>query len=191
MTLGGGSRIRVKNPGRPGVVVIPLISPYVYLGGKVKVVASGRSGSDKIEASISTNNGRTFTPIHSATPGKQTQATIDLKDRIFRRYAYWLRIELLGDAALEAIEVENDFQHAPRSMPWLDRGKNTITVAADRDPAIATRSIACRITSDAAFNKNETTATMGVVFDNVDLRGDACWWKGGTGTMTVPVERAR
>ena len=73
-------------------------------------------------------------------------------------------------------------------MPWLDKGKNTITVAADRDPAIATRSIACRITPDAAFNKNETTGTMGVVFDNVDLRGDACWWKGGTGTMTVPVE---
>ena len=29
---------------------------------------------------------------------------------------------------------------------------------------------------------------MGVMFDNVDLRGDACWWKGGTGTMTVPVD---
>ena len=188
LTVGGGSRIRVKNPGRPGVVVIPLISPYVYLGGKLKLVTSGRSASDKIEASISTNNGRTFTPIHSATMGKQTQATIDLKDRIFRRYAYWLRIELHENAALESIEVESDFQHAPRSIPWLDAGNNTITVAADRDPAIATRSIACRITTDPAFDKNETTATMGVVFDNVDVRGDACWWKGGTGTMTVPVE---
>ena len=29
---------------------------------------------------------------------------------------------------------------------------------------------------------------MGVVFDNVDLKYDACWWKGGTGTMTVPIE---
>jgi hypothetical protein len=26
------------------------------------------------------------------------------------------------------------------------------------------------------------------VFDNVDLRYDACWWKTGTGLMTVPVE---
>jgi hypothetical protein len=29
---------------------------------------------------------------------------------------------------------------------------------------------------------------MGIVFDNADLRDDACWWKGGTGVMTVPVE---
>jgi hypothetical protein len=29
---------------------------------------------------------------------------------------------------------------------------------------------------------------MGVIFDNVDLKYDACWWKGGTGVMTVPIE---
>jgi hypothetical protein len=73
-------------------------------------------------------------------------------------------------------------------MTWLDKGKNTITVAADGDPAIATRTISCRITTDPAFNKNETTTTMGVTFDNVNLQYDACWWKGGTGVMTVPVE---
>jgi hypothetical protein len=188
LTSGGARAVRVKGAGRPGVVVFPLISPYVYLGGKVKVVASGRSGSDGLKVSISTNNGRTFAPIHAANPGKRTEATVDLKDKIFRRYAYWLKFELEGDASLDSIEVENDFQHAPRTMPWLDKGKNTITVAVDRDAAIATRSIACRITNEAGFNKNETTGTMGVVFDNVDVRGDACWWKGGTGTMTVPVE---
>ena len=188
LTSGGAQGIRVKQSGRPGMAVIPLNSPYVYLGGKLKLAASGRSASDVVNVSISTNNGRTFAPIHSASPGKQEQMTIDLKDKIFRRYTYWLRIELLGAAALDSIEVENDFQHAPRTMSWLDTGKNTITVAADRDPTIATRSIACRITADPAFTKNETTGTMGVAFENVDLRGDACWWKGGTGTMTVPVE---
>jgi hypothetical protein len=49
-------------------------------------------------------------------------------------------------------------------MPWLDAGKNTGTVGANSDTAIATRSIACRITNEAAFDNNETTATMGVVF---------------------------
>ena len=138
--------------------------------------------------SISTNNGRTFAPIYSATVDRPTEATIDLKDKIFRRYAYWLRIELTGGAGLDRFEVENDFQHAPRTLPWLGKGKNTITVAADADPAIATRSIACRITPDPSFTKNETSATMGVLFDNVDLQHDACWWKGGTGIMTVPIE---
>jgi hypothetical protein len=61
-------------------------------------------------------------------------------------------------------------------------------VDADRDWTIATRSIACRITPDPGFNKNETSGSMGLTFENVDLRHDACWWKGGTGLMTVPVE---
>src|SRR5262249_51453368 len=33
----------------------------------------------------------------------------------------------------------------------------------------------------------ETTGTMGVVFDNLDLRDGACWWQNGVGTMTVPI----
>jgi hypothetical protein len=185
----GGSRpLRVKNPGRAGVAVVPMISPYVYLGGKLRLRADGRSSGDKLTVSISTNNGRTFTPIYSSTVERSTEATVDLKDKILRRYAYWLRFELTGGAGLSAIHVENDFQHAPRTLPWLGKGKNTITVAADADPTIATRSIACRITPDPSFNKNETSTTMGLLFDNVNLQYDACWWKGGTGMMTVPIE---
>lgn len=182
------SGLRVEDRSRPGVAVVPMISPYVYLGGKLRVEATGRSSADRLTVSISTNNGRTFVPIHSASLSGPARAAIDLKDRIFRRYAYWIRIEWTGDASLETFEVRNDFQHAPRTLPWLGSGANTITVAADRDPTIATRSIACRITPDPAFDKNETTATMGVRFENVELKYDACWWKGGTGTMTVPVE---
>jgi hypothetical protein len=29
---------------------------------------------------------------------------------------------------------------------------------------------------------------MGVTFDNLDVKDGSCWWKGGVGTMTVPVE---
>jgi hypothetical protein len=61
-------------------------------------------------------------------------------------------------------------------------------VASDGDTSIATRTISCRMTTDPAFNKNETITTMGVTFDNVNLQHDACWWKGGTGVMTVPIE---
>ena len=183
----GGSRpLRVKNPGRAGVAVVPMISPYVYLGGKLRLKADGRSAGDKLTVSISTNNGRTFAPIYSATLERPTEATVDLKDKILRRYAYWLRFELTGGAGLSAIQVENDFQHAPRTLPWLGKGKNTITVAADADPAIATRSIACRITPDPTFTKNETSTTMGLLFDNVNLQYDACWWKGGTGIDDRP-----
>jgi hypothetical protein len=180
--------LHVKEAGKPGLAVIPMISPYVYLGGRLRLKATGRAAGDRVTVAISTNNGRSFAPIYTAATIRPTETKIDLKDRIFRRYAYWLRVELAGGAGLDALEFDNDFQHAPRTLPWLGKGKNTITVAADADPTIATRSIVCRITPDASFTKNETSGTMGLVFDNVDLKYDACWWKGGTGTMTVPID---
>jgi hypothetical protein len=180
--------VRVKDQTRPGVAVIPMVSPYVYLGGKLRLKAAGRSAGDKFVVTISTNNGRTFAPLYSATGDQPTEAVIDLKEKLFRRYACWFRLELTGGMGLDRFEVENDFQHAPRTLPWLDKGSNTITVAADADPAIATRSIACRITPDPSFTKNETSGAMGVGFENVELKYDACWWKGGTGMMTVPID---
>jgi hypothetical protein len=188
LVSGGSTALRVKTAGRPGVAVIPMISPYVYLAGRVRLKAAGRSATDQLKVSISTNNARSFVEIFSGAIDNPTERKIDFKEHILRRYAYWLRIELSGAAALNALEIENDFQHAPRTLPWLGKGKNTITVAADADSTIATRSIACRITPDSSFTKNETSSTMGLVFDNVDLRHDACWWKGGTGSMTVPIE---
>jgi len=188
LASGGSPALRVKSVGRSGVAIIPLISPYVYLGGRLRIKATGRSASDHLTVSISLNNARSFVKIFSGAIDGPTETKIDLKDRVLRRYSYWLRIELTGAAGLNALEIENDFQHAPRTLPWLAKGKNTITVAADGDPTIATRSIVCRITPDPSFTKNETSSTMGVEFDNVDLKYDACWWKGGTGSMTVPIE---
>jgi hypothetical protein len=179
--------LHVKRSGKPGIAVIPMVSPYVYLGGRIRLNGVGRSNEDHLSISLSTNNGRSFTELSSIPLEKAETLVIDLKERILRRYAYWIKIELSAHAGVDSLVIENDIQHAPRTLPWLGRGSNTITVAADRAPTIATRSIACRITPDATFSKNETSSTMGLTFDNVDLRSDACWWKGGIGRMTVPV----
>jgi rhamnogalacturonan endolyase len=178
---------------RPGVAVIEMSSPYVYLGGRIQLSAVARTVQDHVTLSLSTNNGRTFTPLWSTDKLGITRATIDLGDRITRRYAYQLRIEIVGSAAhtagLNAFAIENDIQHAPRTLPWLGKGSNTITVAADTDPGIATRTVNCRITPDATFTKNETSSSMGVVFDNLKVtEGGGCWWQYGVGTMTVPIE---
>jgi hypothetical protein len=180
--------LHVARTGKPGIVVIPMVSPYVYLGGQLKLDAVGRSAEDQLRVSLSTNNGRSFTDVASISLVGNRELTIDLKEKIVRRYAYWIKIELSEHAGLDRLAIESDIQHAPRTLPWLGQGSNTITVDADRDWTIATRSITCRITSDAGFSKNETSSTMGLMFENVDLRNDACWWKGGTGRMTVPVE---
>jgi hypothetical protein len=191
VTAGADGILRPRDTSKPGVVVVPLTSPYVYLGGRVTVKARRKSESDRVTLALSTNNGRSFTPIWQAPVG-QGPGTFELGKAILRRYAYWLRIELTAatpeGAALEALAIENDIQHAPRALPWLGKGSNTITVAADGDTALASRAITCRITPDRAFDKNESTTSMGVAFDNLDLRDGSCWWKSGTGTMTVPVE---
>ena len=184
--------LRVKEVGRPGIVVIPMISPYVDLGGRVRVKTVRRTEADRVSLALSTDNGRRFQTLWNAPVGVH-EATIDLGEAILRRYAYWLKVEIdpatpgADGAGIDELEVVSDFQHAPRTLPWLGRGRNTITVACDGDPALATRTIACRITPDTAFTRNETTGTLGVEFDNLDVRDGGCWWKNGVGTMTVPV----
>jgi hypothetical protein len=150
--------LRVKQQGRPGIAVVAMSSPYVYLGGKLRLEADGRSSDDRMAVSISTYNGRTFEPILSTSIGRRAAVTVDLRDKILRRYAYWVRIELTGGADVTSLKFENDFQHAPRTLPWLGKGTNTVTVAVDGDPTIATRSIVCRITPDSTFTKNGETA---------------------------------
>jgi hypothetical protein len=192
LTAGTSPLLHPRSGGKPGVAVVQIASPYVYLGGRLKLKALRRSDAAKVAVSISTNNGRTFTPLWAADKVGTNEATVDLKDRILRRYAYWLKIELTAaepdGAGLDAFVVENDFQHAPRTLPWLGKGGNTITVAADTDTALASRAITCRITQDKRFVKNESPDAMGLVFDNLRMQYDACWWKGGVGRMTVPIE---
>jgi hypothetical protein len=192
LAAGGTPALRPKVVGETGVAVIPMTSPYVYLGGKLRLKAVRLSADDRVTVSVSTDNGRSFAPMWSAGELGTTAAVVDLTGKILRRYAYWLKVEIAsstpGGAGLESLVVENDVQHAPRTLPRLGRGRNTITVTADGDPGVATRSVACRITPDASFRRNETTRTMGVAFENLDVQDGACWWKGGVGRMTVPIE---
>jgi hypothetical protein len=188
----GSPALRPKEPGKPGIAVVALASPYVYLGGSLTLKAVRKTEADRVTVSLSTNNGRTFAPLWAAAPTGPQEATVALGDKILRRYACWLKIEVIADtpggAGLDALTVENDIQHAPRTLPFLGRGSTAITVAADGDPAVATRAVACRITPDAAYTRNETTGTMGVTFDNLDVKDGSCWWKSGAGSMTVPID---
>jgi hypothetical protein len=189
---GQSPALHPRSTNRPAVAVIPLTSPYVYLGGHLTIKAVRQAAADRVSISISTNNARTFAPIWTADKLGPAEAVIDLKDRIFRRYAYWLKVEITGasptSAGLDALAVANDIQHAPRTLPWLGKGANRITVAADQDPTVATRAFTGRITPDARFSRNESTFSLGVTFDNLKVEDGSCWWQGGTGTMTVPVE---
>lgn len=187
--------LRPKTSGRAAVAVVEMRSPYVYLGGRVSVKAFRKTAADKIALSISTDNGRNFVPLWSAEQLGGSEATMDLREKILRRYAYWLKIELtsatLTGAGLDALVIENDFQHSPRTLPFLAKGDNQITVAADGgDTTIATRSVVCRNTNITNFRKNETADALGVVYENVRRDDGWAWFTGTIGTVTVPVETA-
>lgn len=155
-----------------GTAVIPMTSPYVYLGGRVTVRGPG------VKLSLSTDNGRRYEPVE-LRDGKA-----ELK--ILRRYAYRLKIERAGP--IESLVIENDIQHSPRAMAWLRKGDTRITVASGADPGLATRTVNGRINADPGFNGNETAEGLGVTFENLELAHGGCWWKGGTGRVVVPVE---
>jgi hypothetical protein len=192
----GSQGLRTKAAGQPGVVVIPMSSPYVSLGGtiRLKLAKTNPGARGSATVSLSTNNGRSYETLWRSDlngSGKVEAAAISL-EKTLRRYAYRVKIELEstrpGAVGLEELIIENGIQHAPRTLPWLDRGRNTITVANDADTRLATRSLAFRITPEPGFAKNETSASVGVVFDNLKVDDGACWWTGGTGRMTVPIE---
>lgn len=183
--------VQLAAGGKPGTVVIPLASPYVYLGGRLSLKAWRQSDADSVQVSLSTNNARSFQQIWSADQTGWNDAEVDLSPYTFRRYAYWIKIELRSDTAagtgLTELSIENRIQHAPRTLPFLNQGDNTLTVSADGDPTIATRTVSCRLAADPGFSENETSETMGVSFENLKLAHGGCWWQGGTGTMTVPI----
>jgi hypothetical protein len=192
LAFGGSPAMHLKSSDKPGIAIVEMSSPYVYLGGRLKLKAMRTAESDRVAVSISTNHGRTFIPLWTADKTGVSEVEVDLTASIRRHYAYWLKIEISAgspaNAGLEALSIGNNIQHAPRTLPFLTKGKNTITVASDIDPAIASRAFTGRITADVNFAENTTAAALGVVVENLDSKHESYWWTKGTGTMTVPLQ---
>ena len=93
----GQPALHLKTGGNTGSAVVALTSPYVYLGGRIKLRAYRKSERDRVTLSISTNNGRDFARLWTADKTGLSDATIDLNSRLLRRYAYWLKIEITSD----------------------------------------------------------------------------------------------
>ena len=62
--------LRVKEAGRPGIAVIPMVSPYVDLGGRVRLKTVRRTEADRVSLALSTDNGRRL-PDALDRPGRR------------------------------------------------------------------------------------------------------------------------
>lgn len=121
--------LHVKDAAAPGRYVVRMPSSYVYLTGSLAFQAAvGEGGS--IAVSFSDNNGLDWQDL--ATVTKAGAQTIDLSDKVLRRYDYQLQFVLKGNGTgLDSLKITHDVQHSQRPLPALDAGDNTITFSAD------------------------------------------------------------
>jgi hypothetical protein len=106
-----------KTPGRPAQATFEVKSPYVIVGGAVKV-----TGTDASPAVSLSFDGKSFQPVvgHALS-----------LDPFFppvgpARYGYFIKVEMSGKAGIEGISFDTDVQMAPLSLPALELGENKI-----------------------------------------------------------------
>ena len=188
---GGSPALRPKDAGRPGVAVIPMASPYVYLGGRVRLKAVRRSAGDRVSARVSTDNGRSFKPLWGPPagdhrgrrrPGREDPPALCL----------WLKVEIVsatpGGAGLEALASRTTSSMPPGRCPGSARAATRSPSRRTTTRGVATRSFAFRITPDAGSRRTRRAARWASPSRTSTCGTASCWWKGGVGTLTVPIE---
>ncbi len=106
-------------PGKTGVVVWRMRSPYVFVGGRLEVEGVGAK-------------------LALSWDGQEWHDARESLDELFppdsrARYEYLLRCELTQDARLESLGIINDLQMAPLSLPAMVVGENRF-VYTDESP---------------------------------------------------------
>jgi hypothetical protein len=116
--------MHVKDPAKPGELVLRLPSSYVYLGGTL-VLTAAVPANGKVAVAFSDNNGLDWKEL--TTIAKAGEQSIDLKPLVYRRYDYRLKFTLHGaGTGVDGLRIRNIIQHSQRALPALAAGKNTI-----------------------------------------------------------------
>ena len=201
LAAGGSPKLHLKEGGKPATAVVALTSPYVYLGGRVKVKAlrkaEGRPGSSfpfdeprpQLRTALEGGESRRQRSHHRPQGPHPSPLRLLAEDRAgigkppTVPASIGCRSRTISSTRRE--RCPGSARGATRS-----RSPSMATTTPSTSPAGSARMpIACRIMPpDAKFTKQETTASLGVTFDNLNVVDGACWWKGGVGTMTVPIE---
>jgi hypothetical protein len=108
--------------------VLRFPSSYVYVKGQAKVKTTVAAGGNVI-VSFSDNNGLDWQEV--AKIDKSGEQTIDLSDRVKRRYDYRLKFALSGDGTrVDGIHAIHDFQCSQAALPVIAEGENQLTFSA-------------------------------------------------------------
>jgi acetyl esterase/lipase len=109
----------LAQPGRTGVVVWKMRSPYVFVGGNLEVEGQGAR----------------FSLSWDGTSWKEVGHNLDalFPPQETARYVYWLKCELPPGARLDRLAISNDLQMAPLALPGMVVGDNHFTYT-DQSP---------------------------------------------------------
>ena len=128
--LGGAAGLRLRDPAKPGLLILRMPSSYVYLGGEAALDAMVGSGGS-VSVSFSDNHGLDWKKLAEiAVGGKRT---VDLRPHCYRRYDYRLKLEFKGaGTGIRDLRIAHDIQHSQAPLPALGQGSNTITFSSGR-----------------------------------------------------------
>jgi hypothetical protein len=103
--------------GKTGNMVWTMSSPYVFVGGRLKVEGTGAKFKLSWDGKSWRDIDRTLDGLFSAVGPA--------------RYRYFLKCELSGDARLTRVGIINDLQMAPLALPGMGVGSNMFTYTDD------------------------------------------------------------
>ena len=164
-----------------GSFVVRMPSSYVYLTGKLEMDVDLEAGKTMAIA-FSDNNGLDWKPL--ATIEKSGSQSVDLQDKVGRRYDYQLKFSPQGKATFKAFKITHDVQHSQRALPALDKGENKITFSVGPQESTVTIEPS---TNAANAGKQLTVSDFRMVLDNVTNEKPGLHMAAGKGSITVPV----
>lgn len=131
------SEIRVAQQDESASVAWKVASPYVFVGGTIHLDV--RLGDDAGATLLFSADGEQWQTISEAAERGEhaLSGTIDqlVSPPGSPDYAYWIRCDLSGDAAITGVCIESDIQTSALMLPELEVGKNEILYT-DESPGV-------------------------------------------------------
>ena len=137
----GVSQVRAGDPDKPGALVYQAECPYIFSDAQVSGQVEG-APAGAIALSLSFDEGKTWKQVWS-NPGETSTLSVDLRQEVMARYAYWLKLGLAKGCrgAVSDLRVRSTIVASPLALPGaLALGENRVRFWGER-PAPPVRTV--------------------------------------------------
>jgi hypothetical protein len=145
---GAGPKVHPAEAGEPGVIILPVRTPYYFAGDAwIDGEFVRNTAEDANRIHVSTDQGKTWKLAwENDKLGANRFEGISLHDAVFGRWRgvgdYLIKIELGArrkptDAGLNALSITHVFVNNIHSLPYLVSGRNRVRVTADKAAKLA------------------------------------------------------